>query len=175
MALVGKVSSFPFPPTLRRSNLKLTFTRTTCISLLVLLGYGIVLTLPLRAMKTAFSNPEYAKKIALLQAQALQVNPPSIWFERPTKKSKKGKDESDDEDLDEGKIKKMSIKIDPDDPDSGLMEIKCPVFEEGSAEEWIKWRIQLEEVIRDTPLNTGHHPCNAPFHFLCPWSVYDPN
>ena len=37
-------------------------------------------------MKTAFGNPEYVKRIARMQVQAMQVNPPAIPFQRDRKK-----------------------------------------------------------------------------------------
>ena len=37
-------------------------------------------------MKTGFSNPDYVKKVAAMQIQAMQVNPPAIPFRRNKKK-----------------------------------------------------------------------------------------
>ena len=80
-----------------------------------------------------------------MQIQAMQVNPPAIPFRR----SKKKDDEDDVE------TKKLKIKTDPTDDDSDEIEIRATVFDEGNAEDWIKWRIQMDELIRDMQLETG--------------------
>jgi hypothetical protein len=100
-------------------------------------------------MKTSFSNAtlDYIKRVAVLQAQAMHVNPPAIPFKRDKKKKK------DDDDDDE--MKKMKIKLSPDEEDSEMIEVRCHLFESGEAEDWVKWRIQLDELIRDMPLTTG--------------------
>ena len=99
-------------------------------------------------MKTAYSNHEYTKKVALLLTQAAHVNPPAIQFRRQKPKD----DEASEEDE---KIKKIKIKLDPDDDDSDEFEARCFIFETGDAERWVKWRIQMDELIRDVPLNDG--------------------
>ena len=55
-------------------------------------------------MKTNYSNPEYVKRVAAMQMQAIQVNPPAIPFRREKKK--------DDED--DIETKKLKIRTDPD-------------------------------------------------------------
>jgi hypothetical protein len=86
------------------------------------------------------------RKVAVLQQQALHINPPAIPFRRKHKKS--------DED-DGPETKKIKIKIDPEDEDSDELEVKAFLFEDGPAEDWVKWRMQLEELIRDIPLQDG--------------------
>jgi hypothetical protein len=99
-------------------------------------------------MKTSYNNVEYAKKVAVLQAQALHVNPPAILFSNMK--------EDDTEDEEEAPTKKMKIKLDPEDEEADdEMEVRAFLFETGDAESWIKWRIQLDELIRDMPLTTG--------------------
>ena len=97
-------------------------------------------------MKSHFSNPDYIKKVAQMQIQAMQVNPPAIPFRR----NKKKEDEED-----KVETKKLKIKTDPTDEDSDEIEIRATVFDEGDAEDWIKWRIQMDELIRDMQLETG--------------------
>ena len=96
-------------------------------------------------MKTSHSNPEYIKKVAQMQIQAMQVNPPAIPFRREKKKDEE----------EEVEFKKLKIKTDPTDEDSDELEIKATVFDEGDAEEWVKWRIQVEELVRDMQLSTA--------------------
>ncbi len=97
-------------------------------------------------MKTHFSDPDYVKKVAQMQIQAMQVNPPAIPFRRVKKK---------EEDEDEVETKKLKIRTDPTDEDSDEIEIRATVFDEGEAEDWIKWRIQFDELVRDMQLVTG--------------------
>ena len=99
-------------------------------------------------MSSLFSIVTYAKKVALLLTQAAHVNPPAIQFRRQKPKD----DDASDEDE---KIKKIKIKLDPDDDDSDEFEARCFIFETGEAEKWVKWRIQMDELVRDVPLNDG--------------------
>ena len=96
-------------------------------------------------MKTNYSNPDYVKRVAAMQVQAMQVNPPAIPFRREKKKE-------EDEDVE---TKKLKIRTDPEDEDSDELEIRATVFDEGNAEDWIRWRIQMDELVRDMQLTTG--------------------
>ena len=97
-------------------------------------------------MKTAFGDPAYVKRVAQMQIQAMQVNPPAIPFRR----DKKRPDEPDDRET-----KKLRVKTDPEDEDSDEIEVRATVFDEGDAEGWIQWRIQFDDLIRDMNLSTG--------------------
>ena len=97
-------------------------------------------------MKTTFGNAEYIKKVARMQIQAMQVNPPAIPFRRDRTKS---------DSADENETKKFKIKTDPTDEESDEIEVRAAVFDEGEAEGWVQWRIQLDELIRDMNLTTG--------------------
>ena len=97
-------------------------------------------------MKTAFGDPAYVKRVATMQIQALQVNPPAIPFRREKKKP--------DEETDR-ETKKLKVKTNPIDEDSDEIEVRATVFDEGDAEGWIQWRIQLEDLIRDMNLVVG--------------------
>ena len=80
-------------------------------------------------MKTQFSDPEHAKRIALLQQQAMHVCPPAAPFKKKKKK--------DSEDEDDAQHEKIEVPV-GDDPDQ-TAEWKVPMFENGEPEEWIKW------------------------------------
>ena len=80
-----------------------------------------------------------------MQIQAMQVNPPAIPFRRE-------KRETSEEEVE---TKKLKIKTDPTDEDSDELEIRATVFDEGDAEAWVKWRIQLSELIRDKRIEGG--------------------
>jgi hypothetical protein len=73
-------------------------------------------------MKTSHSNPEYIKRVAAMQMQAMQVNPPAIPFRRRRKK------DEDDEVRDEEAQDQDRI---PPDEDSDEIEIRATVFDEG--------------------------------------------
>jgi hypothetical protein len=97
-------------------------------------------------MKTHFSNPDYVKKVLQMQIQAMQVDPPVIPFHCIKKK---------EEDEDKVDTKKLKIRTDPMDEDSDEIEIRATVFDEGEAEDWIKWRIQFDELVRNMQLVMG--------------------
>ena len=94
-------------------------------------------------MKTAYSDVDYAKKVAALQAQALHINPPAIPFRKASSTGAEKKQEH---------TKMMKVKIDPTDEESDSLDVKVTIFEVGDAEEWVRWRIQFEELVRDVPL-----------------------
>ena len=48
---------------------------------------------------------------------------------------------------------KAKLASKEDDEDSEEIEVKCTMFEGGEAEEWIQWRMQMDELIRDMPLD----------------------
>ena len=96
-------------------------------------------------MKTVYLNPDYVRRVASLQAQSLQVNPPPIEFRR----KKKANDDDDRE------FKKIDVRIDPTDEDSDELQVKAFLFSDGTPEEWTEWRIQFDDLARDMRLNTG--------------------
>ena len=81
----------------------------------------------------------------------ISINTPSIPFDKP----KKSEDKFDDE----GNYKKIEVPIEPGKKNSKTIEKKVRVFGDSdmSPEGWIKWRIELDEIIRDYPLETGKH------------------
>ena len=97
-------------------------------------------------MKTHFNDPEYAKKIALLHQQSLNVFPPAIPFGR--KKKDKEEDKKDQQ------YQKIDVPLTPEGDNVDTTEWKVPLFEEGDAEEWIRWRIQFDNLVQAYPLNT---------------------
>jgi hypothetical protein len=98
-------------------------------------------------MKTLFSDVEYAKIVDVLMQHDIQTNLPCILFKK--KKKKIDKDDDDDEKM---KTKAIKIRIDPNDAESDQMEVKMEIFEDGDAKDWICWRIQLNEILRDVPV-----------------------
>ena len=81
----------------------------------------------------------------------ISINTPSIPFDKP----KKSKEKSDDE----GNYKKIEVPIEPGKRNSKTIEKKIRVFGDSdtSPEAWVKWRIELDEIIRDYPLESGDH------------------
>ena len=76
----------------------------------------------------------------------LTVSPPAIPFKRPKKKEK-----SDEKD----QYQTNDILLDPSDKTSDTTEWKVPVFEQGDAEDWVKWRIAYENLVEAYPLDTA--------------------
>ena len=81
----------------------------------------------------------------------ISINTLLIPFDKP----KKSKDKFDDED----NYKKIEVPIEPGKKNSKTMEKKVRLFEESdtSPEAWIKWCIELDEIIRDYLLESGDH------------------
>jgi hypothetical protein len=90
----------------------------------------------------------------------ISINTPSIPFDKP----KKSKEKSDDE----GNYKKIEVPIEPGKKNSKTIEKKVRVFGDSdtSPEAWVKWRIELEDIIRDYPLETGEHKASMALALL---------
>jgi hypothetical protein len=79
----------------------------------------------------------------------LAFNPPSIYVEKPKKSTEK----SDDE----GNYKEIEVPVEAGNANSKNFEKEIRLFGDydTSQEAWVKWRIELEEVISDYPLESG--------------------
>jgi hypothetical protein len=79
----------------------------------------------------------------------LALNPPSIYSDKPKKSTMK----SDDE----GNYKKIEVPIEAGNANYKNIENKIRLFGDydTSPEAWVKWHIELKEVIRDYPLKSG--------------------
>ena len=108
---------------------------------------GIVLTLC--TIKIHFNNNNYAKKVAILRLQTLHVYPPPIPFVVLEKKSTK----TDNNDKEKSNYKKINMPLDYTNTDTESIERKVPVFEK-NPEDWIKWKLQCEELKIAMPLNS---------------------
>ena len=73
-------------------------------------------------MKTAFGDPAYVKRVAQMQIQVMQVNPPAIPFRRKKEKL----DEPDDRET-----KKLKVKTDPDNENLDEINVRAIVFDQG--------------------------------------------
>ena len=99
-------------------------------------------------MKTKYSNVEYLCKKILLELHVLRVFKPAIPFinksnENQEKNLEKVKDN----------FKKISVPLGGNNGDT--MEWSMPIFEQGNAEDWVKWRIHFEELVKAYPLDTA--------------------
>ena len=65
------------------------------------------------------------------------------------------KEKSDDE----GNYKKIEVPVEPGKRNSKTIEKKIRVFGDSDTlpEAWVKWGIELDEIIRDYPLESGDH------------------
>ena len=90
----------------------------------------------------------------------ISINTPSIPFDKP----KKSKEKSDDQ----GNCKKNEVPIEPGKKNSKTIEKKVRLFGDSdmSPEAWVKWCIELEEIIREFPLNTGKHKASMALALL---------
>lgn len=70
--------------------------------------------------------------------------PPVSFVARTTKIKVKSKDTSDDEEHDT--TRSFEIMLDPEDEDSDTYKMKVSVFEDGTAEDWILWRIDVDDL-----------------------------
>ena len=92
----------------------------------------------------------YAKKVTVLQAQALYVNLPAILFANMQEEKKSSNNDK------EAPTKKMKVKLDPMDKSAdNKMEVCAFLFENGNAKSRIKSRIQIDKLTCHMPLTTG--------------------
>ena len=79
----------------------------------------------------------------------LALNPPSMYFDKPKKSTERSNDE--------GNYKKIEVPIEAGNANSKSIEKRICLFGDydTSPEAWVKWRIELEEVICDYPLESG--------------------
>ncbi|KAI2503691.1 hypothetical protein MHU86_10751 [Fragilaria crotonensis] len=109
--------------------------------------------------KRKASENSSAEHVAFRQSN-LALNPPSIYFDRPKKSTEK----SDDE----GNYKKIDVPIEAGNANSKNIEKRIRLFGDydTSPEAWVKWRIELEEVIRDYPLESGEQKASMALALL---------
>ena len=106
-----------------------------------------------------FSKYSYDEDLGkAARRQMEKIWPPAIPFinkqvEKKLKKMRKeDKDQekkSDEDDDDETNFRTMKVPLDPDDlKHTSYMNVKSRLFDEGDVEEWIKWRIQVNDLIK---------------------------
>jgi len=96
-------------------------------------------------MKTHFSNQRYAKRYAEMAAKEEATRPPVPFVKKGTK-SKSGSKSRDDDSTESPKTRSVEIRVDPEDPESDTVTTKLTVFEDGTPEEFLRWRMELEEI-----------------------------
>ena len=99
-------------------------------------------------MAPTFSKPENVARLTEHYRRSVVYYPPPVPFEKTDKKSKKKKEESD--------YKTVDLKVDPTDKKSDKIEKKVLIFSDGTTEEWIRWRIEFDECVRDVPLESSN-------------------
>jgi hypothetical protein len=100
-------------------------------------------------MKTYYGTSKRQSKDAAVKQTGLGLSPPPIYFNR--KKVKVGDTSEEDN------YKTVTLLVDPDDPEkSETVEKKVRIFGGSeNPEDWVKWRIEFDEVVRDMPLTTA--------------------
>ena len=90
------------------------------------------------------------KLAAEAHGKTMQLMPPPIPFDPPSKKksrSDRNRQKSDDDDTDSTQYISFDIRIDPKDKNSEKVTRKLKVFEDGTPEEYCKWRIDYDDFI----------------------------
>ena len=74
--------------------------------------------------------------------------PPLVPFRKPKKAQKP---------INKDEYKTVTLKIDPSEEakDSPTIDKKVRLFADGTAEDWLCWRMEWEDVVCDKPLKTG--------------------
>lgn len=100
-------------------------------------------------MKMKFNEADLALRSSTNQQRALLVYPPPILF-TPVKGREKDTKSSEKE-----KYKTVDVPLDHTNQNSDTTEWPMPIFEDGSTEDWVKWRIQFDELAKAYPLDTS--------------------
>ena len=74
-----------------------------------------------------------------------RIWPPPVSFTSKSKKTKKST-KSKDNDNDSDAYRTFNIDLDPNDDDSDSYKMKVVVFEDGNAEEFILWCMDVEDL-----------------------------
>jgi hypothetical protein len=100
-------------------------------------------------MKTFYGESKRKAKATAMRQMRSGMQPPPIYF---TRKKVKISDSSD-----EDNYKTVTLLVDPEDPKtSETVEKKVRIFGGSeNPEDWVKWRIEFDEVVRDVPLTTA--------------------
>ena len=75
-----------------------------------------------------------------------RIWPPPVSFVARTTKKVKSKSKSTSDDDDGTTTRSFDVLLDPNDPDSDTYSMKVPVFEDGTAEDWVTWRILVDDL-----------------------------
>ena len=82
------------------------------------------------------------------QLRTVQHMPPPIPFDPPKKKGRKDKGSpKSNDDEDSTKYVSMDVRLDPTDKHSEKVTRKLKVFEDGTPEEYCKWRIDYDDLV----------------------------
>ena len=105
------------------------------------------------------------KKIAEAQARALSINPPPITFDVSSDKKKKRNDRKGDDDDDETRYVVFEIRLDPEGNSPEKVKRKLKVFDNGTPEEYCKWRMDYDDLVENPAYSTrkrkqiSYKPC----------------
>ena len=81
-----------------------------------------------------------------------RIWPPPVSFIAKSKRTKP-KAKSKDEDSDNEHYRSFEVQLDPDDEDTETYKMKVQVFEDGTAEDWIRWRKKTNDVFEKLQAN----------------------
>ena len=60
--------------------------------------------------------------------------------------TRKVKSKSTSDDKDRTMTQSFDVLLDPNDPDSNTYSMTVPIFEDGTAEDWVTWRILVDDL-----------------------------
>ena len=90
-----------------------------------------------------------------MQARALQLMPPAIKFDKAKKQSQKDSRRSkpEEDDLDTTKYVSWDCRLDATDKKSEKVTRKLRVLEDGTPEDYCRWRIEYDDIVKNGLFN----------------------
>ena len=100
------------------------------------------------------------KKIAEALACALSINPPPITFDVSSDKKKKRNDCKGDDNDDETRYVVFEIRLDPEGNSPEKVKCKLKVFDNGTPEEYCKWRMDYDDLVENPAYSSPEAKAN---------------
>ena len=100
-----------------------------------------------------------------------RIWPPPVSFHARTTKKVKSSDTSDDDDSDT--TRSFEILLDLNDQNSDTYKMKMAVFEDGTAEDWVTWRINVDDLFTKVSAENNGQKQNQIYMSLLKGSARD--
>jgi len=95
------------------------------------------------------------KLAAEAQAKTLQLMPPPIPFDQPSKKKTRKEGGRKSQEDDDTKYISFDCRLDPKNKHSEKVTRKLKIFEDGTPEEYCKWRSDYDDLVSYQAFNTA--------------------